>query len=377
MKIVADQNIYRVSDYFSGYGELLLLPGRDIQKRDVANADVLLVRTITRVDEALLAGSSVRFVGSATSGADHIDHDFLEANNIHCYSAQGCNADAVVNYVLTALANLFEQTGENFLEKSVGIIGAGNIGGRLACVLNSLGMRVSIYDPFLSNDHPLSPYFVSLQDVMKQQIITLHVPLTMDGHFPTQGMLNEELLSSMESGAILINAARGEVIDNQLLVSIMNKRRDVRLVLDVWENEPGIEPLLLQRANLATPHIAGYTLNGKWNATKMIADHFYTEFSVRQTQSSTDTTFGTIELEHSGNLCVTLSRAMLAAYNISKDEIPRELYKTPEKLAVSFDSRRSNYLFRPEFSDFHVTAAGLGDSETRALKILGFNVHCV
>ena len=266
MKIIVDQNIPLAEALFGDMGTLLRLPGREITAADCRDADILLVRSITPVNEALLKGSRVKFVGSCTIGVDHLDREYLHEQGIHWASAPGCNANAVVQYVLSAMAHAQPQ----WLGKRVGIIGCGNIGRRLYQRLVALGVDCCCYDPFLADAKDNSGLrLVSFEEVLKADIISCHTPLTQDGPHPTYHLLGEAELRQLSTDTLLMNSGRGPVIDNRALSQVLASH-PLKVVLDVWEQEPDIDIALLQQVTLATPHIAGYSLEGKEQGSWMI-----------------------------------------------------------------------------------------------------------
>lgn len=264
LKIVADENIAYSAHFFAPSGELVLLPGRSISRVDVQDADILLVRSVTPVNRQLLEGTAVRFVGSCTIGTDHIDTQWLQSNNIRFAYAPGCNARAVVEYVLSAL--LLLQV--NFLAGSrIGIVGCGNVGGLLLRCLQKAGADVVGFDPLLvGSDFPL----VDFEKILECDVICLHTPLTKTGLHPTFHLFDETAINSLKSGTVLLNAGRGAVINNDALLRRLKNSHDLRVVLDVWENEPAISADLLQRVAIGTPHIAGYSAEGKLRGTEMV-----------------------------------------------------------------------------------------------------------
>ena len=263
LKVVADENIAYAQHFFADMGELILLPGRTISRSDVQDADILLVRSVTPVNCELLEGSAVRFVGSCTIGTDHIDTQWLAENNIHFSYAPGCNAQAVVEYVLAALLALEV----NFSASKMGIVGCGNVGGRLLRYLQKSGVDVFGYDPFLLNsDLPL----VDFEKILECDVICLHAPLTKSGEHPTYHLFNESVINALKPGTVLLNAGRGAVIDNVALLQRIENSGDLNVVLDVWENEPAINGNLLAHVAIGTPHIAGYSAEGKLRGTEMV-----------------------------------------------------------------------------------------------------------
>lgn len=270
LRILADENIPLVRAAFADLGSVRLLPGRAITPADVHEAEVLLVRSVTQVDTALVEHSPLRFVGSATIGTDHIDTAALAAHGIAFAHAPGSNAASVVEYVLAALLRLSIQHGEALRGKTVGIVGCGNIGGRLATQLPALGVHVLKHDPPLAARFPEDD-FVSLGTLLDEaDMITLHVPLTHDDPHPTHHLFDEAVLQRMKPGAWLINTARGPVVSNDALTRVLADGHLGAAVLDVWEDEPTPRLDLLRLVDIATPHIAGYSYDGKVQGTVML-----------------------------------------------------------------------------------------------------------
>ncbi len=272
LNIVADANIPHAEAVFGGAARVRSLPGAAIDSEAVADADVLLVRSVTRVDERLLAGSSVRFVGSATIGTDHVDRAYLDARGIAFAHAPGSNAESVVEYVMAALLAVHAERGERLRGKTVGVVGCGQIGGRLARRLPALGVRVLRNDPPLAATAP-GGGFLSLHVLLDEaDIVTLHPPLTRSGPHPTHHLIGAAELAAMRPGAWLVNASRGAVVDNAALREVLGTGHLGPAILDVWEGEPTPDPELLGRAALATPHVAGYSHDGKARGTAMLAE---------------------------------------------------------------------------------------------------------
>lgn len=273
MKILADQNIPCVEEAFQDLGEVRLLPGREIEARHLRDCQCLITRTVTRVDADLLAGSAVEFVGTATIGTDHIDLDYLDSAGIACSNAAGCNAEAAAEYVISGLFALSQQRGFDPLQLKAGIVGCGNVGSNLLAKLETLGIDCLVCDPPLQQRADRQRDFVSLDTILQEcNFISLHVPLTRAGDYPTFHLLDTSRLRRLADGCVLVNAARGEVIDNIALLELLRARSDLSVFLDTWENEPRILRELLQRVDLATPHIAGYSVEGRLRGTQMILD---------------------------------------------------------------------------------------------------------
>lgn len=247
MKIVADENIPYVRDFFAPFGEVITAPGRHIPAERVREADILLVRSVTQVNELLLAGSKVRFVGTCTIGIDHLDTEYLRRNHIAYASAPGCNAGGVVQYVLTALTEL----ASNWRQKRIGVIGCGNVGSRLCRALEGLNVAYSAYDPFLAKAD--NPRLVAVEQALDCDIICVHTPYTTAGPFPSHHMIGSEQLRRLRPGSILLNAGRGGAIDNRALLAHLQADADLRVVLDVWEQEPSVNLALLEMVAIGTP----------------------------------------------------------------------------------------------------------------------------
>ncbi len=270
MKLVIDENIPAAETIFGEFGELSLLPGRQITRASVADADILLVRSVTRVGEDLLDGSPVRFVGTCTAGVDHIDQPYLASAGIGFAHAPGANARSVVEYVVSALCRLGVDHGRVKPGMSVGIFGLGNVGGRLYRVLEACGFHCTGYDPFLPDHHGMK-LATDPQRVLEADIVTLHTPLTRDTAHPTYHMFGKSELACLKRSAVLINSSRGAVVDNDALLQLLHQRQDLAVVLDVWENEPTIDRGLMERVTFATPHIAGYSYDGKLRGAGMVS----------------------------------------------------------------------------------------------------------
>lgn len=263
MKIVADVDIPFLEGVFEPYAEVLYKKGIDISREDVADADALLVRTRTQCDASLLEGSRVRIVASATIGTDHIDKEYCRSRGIEVANASGCNAGGVMQYVFSAVYGIAARKGIKLDDFTFGVIGVGNVGSRVAEMAESLGFKVMRCDPpRAAKEGPEG--FCSLEELLtKSQVVTLHVPLD----DTTRGMADEDFFTLMRPGSIFINSARGEVVDEKALIAAIPKMGAV--VIDTWNNEPDVNTELLEMVDIATPHIAGYSYQGKVNGTRM------------------------------------------------------------------------------------------------------------
>ena len=270
MNIYADENMPLVAEFFGHLGPVTLFNGRTVQARELADAEVLLVRSVTTVDKSLLAeNKKLRFVGTATIGMDHIDQRYLTARGVSFSSAPGCNAQSVLEYVLSALWSLADKYQWRLNSKTLGIVGVGNIGQRLAEAAAALNMRVLLCDPPRAQAEADFVH-TSFSDVCRQaDIISFHTPMVTAGPTPSRHLLNSASLALLKPECALINAARGAIIDNQALLNALQQcHRPV--VLDVWESEPAILQALLPYLDLATAHIAGHSIEGKARGTAML-----------------------------------------------------------------------------------------------------------
>ena len=265
MKLMIDDAVWGFDQIFSEFGEVVTLPGRQISNESLQDCDALIVRSRTRVDEELLRNSKIQFVGSTVAGLDHIDQPYLEDNAITLSSAQGCNSNAVAEYVISAIANLSHDYNFKLSGRTLGIIGVGNVGRRLDLKAKQLGIKTLLNDPPRESAEG-SEHFVSLEEALGADIVTFHTPLTFSGIYSTHNLLDSHNFNHIKKDAIIINAARGGII-NEL---IWEKTPTKANIIDCWENEPNINPTLQKSAYWATPHIAGHSIDAKFMGSFMI-----------------------------------------------------------------------------------------------------------
>jgi erythronate-4-phosphate dehydrogenase len=274
MKVVVDTHIPFIQGVLEKYAEVVYRDGREISRSDVLDADALIVRTRTKCNRYLLEGTNVRFIASATIGYDHIDTAFCHANNIFWTNAAGCNSSSVQQYIAAALFHLAEELKFELSHKTIGIVGVGNVGSKVARLCTALGMHVLLNDPPRERCEG-SKGFVSLDTIVKDaEIVTFHVPLNMDGDDRTFHLVDEKLLSKFRKSQVLINSSRGEVVDSEALKVSLQGKMLAECVLDVWEREPEMDTQLLGLVEIGTPHIAGYSIDGKANGTSMSVQAF-------------------------------------------------------------------------------------------------------
>ncbi|MCJ8147362.1 4-phosphoerythronate dehydrogenase [Acinetobacter sp. A3.8] len=357
MKIVADENLAFTDYFFSEFGEIQNLAGRTISNDDLKDCDALLVRSVTKVNADLIKNTPIKFVGSATIGTDHLDIPALENNHIPWANAAGCNAQAVAEYVVTALLTLRPElidAGQSFC---LGVVGLGNVGTRLVALAKFLNWRVIGYDPFVLHDQVEQVEFQTLLN--QSDAISIHVPLTkktdVSVEHATHHLFNESTFSQMKSDAILINSARGSVVEEKALLTDIEKNKR-QVVLDVFEHEPQIFAELLNALTLATPHIAGYSLEGKARGTQMIYQSFcqiFDKLADKDFVPLLDTCEPLLAPNEEANFKTQLMQNLTTIYDISRDDQAlRACLKDGAIQQKAFDDLRKNYPLRREWSAF-------------------------
>jgi erythronate-4-phosphate dehydrogenase len=354
VRIIADENMPLVAELFAGH-EVVRLPGRAISRNDLLKADALLVRSVTRVDRALLQGTPVRYVGTATIGTDHIDLAAMAELGVRVTSAPGCNARAVAEYVVAALSIVGAGQGWVPAERTLGVVGLGNTGRQTVALARALGCRVLGCDPFVSLPGTEQVDFAELLE--RADVISLHVPLTRDGSHPTWHMVDADVLSRLQIGAVLINVCRGEVVDGQALLAALERRADLTAVLDVWEGEPCLAPELLAATRLGTPHIAGYSQEGKWRGSEMVYRGFC-EFFGQSPLPQTSHLWPTSPLPELVPTAATtgtrLAEVLEQACPLTRDDMALRASLAAPDRAIAFDTLRRDYPPRREFTAHHV-----------------------
>jgi erythronate-4-phosphate dehydrogenase len=381
MRIVADANIPFVRECFSSVGEVRVLSGREITPQVVADADALLVRSITAVNEPLLAGSKVRFVGTATIGFDHVDVSYLQRSGIGFASAPGSNANSAAEYVIAGLLEIGRRRRISLEGKSIGVIGVGNVGGRVARKCEGLGMRVVRNDPPLQRQTS-DPQYVGLEALYDCDFITIHTPLTREGIDKTFHLADAFFFAQLKPGAVFVNASRGAVVETAALKAAIRAGRLGAVVLDVWEGEPNIDVELLGMVDLASPHIAGYSFDGKVAGMIMIYRSLCERFGLAPEFDVTDflpvPEIPRLEVE-TGDAGddELLARIAERIYSISRDDRDtRQIANQPrESRGRFFDSLRKNYPVRREFQNTTVALDKPCESLARKLRGIGFVVE--
>ncbi len=394
MLIAVDEDIPFAAQTFARFGEIRALPAREMTAAALRDADALVVRSVTRVNAKLLDATRVRFVGTAASGTDHVELPYLRSREIAFAGAPGANANAVAEYVVAALLHLRENDGLDLSRASLGIVGFGHVGRRVARYAAALGLRIVVNDPPLGRS-TCEPFYRPLDDVLRCDVITLHVPLERAGPDPTHHLVNDAFLGAMKSGAFLVNTSRGAVADCAALRRALAAGQLAGPVLDVWENEPVIDCELARACRIATAHIAGHTLDAKIAAVNMIeaafAAHFRSDLAGASPRGrpiphgdpgehegdrrgSPLPPQDSIAAEGSPAVSCTISDAVRHAFDLnSADRRLRDTLGLPAaERAAAFDALRAGWPSRREFHVGPISFEEVDDTNMRTLRALGF-----
>ena len=377
MQVLADENIPYAQQVLGQLGDVRLMPGRDISRGSLGRAELLFVRSITRVNRELIEGTNVRFVATATIGVDHIDQDYLLAAGIGFASAPGCNANSVAEYVTSALLLQAQRGSFRLAGKTIGVAGVGNVGRRVVQKAQALKMIPILNDPPLARqtgEKRCRP----LEELLDADIITFHTPLTRTGPDATFHLCNAELLSKLKPGCIVINTSRGAVADGGALKAQLETGR-LSAVLDVWEGEPSIDIGLMKLASVATPHIAGYSFDGKVNGTMMVYRAACEFLGIEPKDVPLDLPApepAHLAMDASGRESEDMLReAALACYDIQRDDTALRGLSGVEEAGrgAFFDRLRKEYPVRREFPSHTIKVKGAAPELQEQLNLLGFN----
>ena len=372
MKIIIDDKIPYIRGAFEDVAEVIYLPGSKTTAEIVRDADAIVTRTRTICNEKLLAGSSVKFIATATIGYDHIDTDYCDAAGIKWTNAPGCNSKSVEQYIASTLMVLAETKKLQLKDLCIGIVGVGNVGSKVAKICEIFGMKVLLNDP--PRERAEGPEkFVSLETVKNEaDIISLHVPLNTKGEDATFHMGDESFFSALKKKPVLINSCRGEVIKTDAVKKALKTKQLSSFVCDCWENEPDLDLELLEMTEIATPHIAGYSKDGKAKGTLMsvqaISDFFGLGLNNWQPSGVELPTNPIIEIDGEGmSEQEIFSKAILHTYDIRHDD--KLLRLSPEH----FEQQRGDYPTRREFPAFTIRTQRVEEKTLEKLKQIGFN----
>jgi len=384
LKIVADDKIPFLKGVLDPFVDVVYLPGAKTTRADVADADAIFTRTRTYCNEALLHGSTVRLIVTATIGYDHIDTAYCEANGIRWVNAPGCNSSSVQQYITAALLVVAKEKNMYLPNMTLGVIGVGNVGSKVAKAGAALGMRVLLNDPPRAEEEG-NAAFTSLEQLLKESdIVTCHTPLTKEGPYPTYHLSSHDFFNQMKNGAVYINSARGAITDSEALKEaacpavISSVARDLpklsAYILDVWEGEPDIDPELLKNALISTPHIAGYSSDGKANGTAVCVHEFCRFFGLNVLQDWYPDTIPAppmptaISIDCEGKTeQQVFYEAVTHTYPIWEDSM--RLKQTP----ADFEKQRGDYRIRREFNSFTIQLKNPTETIINGLRSLGFN----
>lgn len=375
MRLIVDENLPFTQDFFGDTAELVHLPGAAFTPEAVREADGLLVRSVTQVNQQLLQNSRVRFVGTATIGVDHVDQHGLQQAGIHFVNAPGCNADSVVDYVIASLLWLAAEQDFVLRDQCIGIVGVGQVGGRLAKRLQAYGCRVVLNDPPRAAQGEVG--FIDLHSLLgSADIVCLHTPLHREGDYPSWHLISEPELALLQ-GKVLLNAGRGAVVDQQALKQALAKGKAPLLLLDVFEGEPSLDAELINQCLLATPHIAGYSLEGKSRGSEMIyqawCDFIGQPASIRLVDLLPTSPMALLQLDASCAAEEACRRAAHLCYSPLHDSWRLlQALKTGKPSEQVYQMLRKHYPVRREFSSLRVKAATA--EQASALSALGFTV---
>ncbi len=378
-KIVVNKHTPSVVEAFSHLGKVVALETLAVTREAVRDADILVVRSETKVNEQLLEGSSVKFVGTVTIGTDHVDERYLASKGITFVSAPGSNSNSVKEYIASALCVWSRRTGAPLAGKTIGVVGVGNVGSKVARAARTLGLNVILNDPPLSRRTGEEKYR-TLDELMDADFITIHVPLTKSGDDATFHLFNEARIGKMKRGAVLINTSRGPVVETNALVDALSSHHLSASILDVWEGEPVLNTELLSRVLIGTPHIAGYSLDGKLNACRMVYEAACRFLGVQPAWNiDTSMTSESARIAVPSGMSETneiVRSAVKQAYDIELDDT---LLKKTSSLDLNEHGRyfmklRAEYRIRREFPNRCVELSSTQSDAVNILQGLGLRI---
>lgn len=390
MKIVCCSNMPFAKEAFSTLGEVVLRDGRQITRTDLTDADALCIRSTTKVTRELLEGTPVKFVGTATIGTDHMDVEYMNAAGIKWCYAPGCNANSVAEYVTSALLTIAQRHNIVLRGKTIGIIGVGNVGSIVAKKAQALGFSVILNDPPRQQNEPHNAHiFTSLEELLHlSDIVTLHVPLTRTGQHPTFHMANESFFKQMKNGFVFINTSRGAVMNTNAVIRAIHEHIIKYAIIDTWENEPAYSDELLRLVDIGTPHIAGYSFEGKINGTIAVYRELCKFFKLTEKWQFSEVTptekdAFVLSVPDCSNMSNELLEQTLIyetvrkVYDVTKDDIALRACSNPSDIqarAKHFDTLRKNYPVRREFHTLTVYLSPQLSYLKDKLVTLGFKV---
>jgi len=362
MKIIADKNIPFLKGIAESFGDVTYLPGQDFTKENIRDADTLIVRTVTHFGQENLQDSAVRLICSATIGYDHIDTGYCEQHGIEWHNAPGCNSGSVQQYIASALITIARKKSFSLKGKTIGVVGVGNVGKKVTSIAEILGMRVLKNDP-PRQEAEQSDEFVDIETIKREaDIITFHTPLIRSGKYPTYYLADKNFFASLGKKPVIINSARGAIIDTLAIKDAIRDNLISGAIIDCWESEPQIDLEYMRMVDVATPHIAGYSADGKANATRMSLE------SLARYWQLSDKPIKDIKVPLIENSIIdyrelksdnAIENIILKTYNLLDDH--NHLINDPSQ----FNSLRSNYPLRREY--FAYTVQGVDNKRNEVL----------
>jgi erythronate-4-phosphate dehydrogenase len=374
MKIVADNNIPFLKGVLESYATIEYYPGAEITNEVVKDADALIVRTRTKCYADLLKDSKVRFITTATIGFDHIDTTYCKSNGIKWANAPGCNSGSVMQYIASVFVFLSEKNGFNYQNKTLGVIGVGNVGSKVVSLASALGMKVLLNDPPRERKEGKGK-FVSLKEIkQKADIITFHVPLNRTGIDKTLHLADDSFFRDIHPETIIINSSRGEVISTSSLLAALKQKKIKAAVLDVWEKEPDINTELLNLVDIGTPHIAGYSTDGKAMGTAMSVQAISRYFGFKLNDwipvNLPQISDNLIEINCDGlSFQEVINKAIKKTYDVTKENI------TFKNSPQTFEMHRTNYPVRREFGFYKLKLINDRKNFKSLLHKIGFTLY--
>ncbi|MBN1951502.1 MAG: 4-phosphoerythronate dehydrogenase PdxB [Bacteroidales bacterium] len=373
LKVIADDKIPFLQGELEPFLDIEYIPGSDISREMLKDTDALIIRTRTRCDEELLSGTAVKFIATATIGFDHIDVEYCRKAGITWKNAPGCNSGSVMQFFSSALLTYARENGIDLKSRVLGIVGVGNVGSKILKVGESLGMQIILNDPPRARAEGPCGY-LSLDGILREaDIITFHVPLSMQGEDRTFHLADSSFFEKMNRKTLFINSSRGEVVDTKALYSALKNGKASSAILDVWENEPRPDPGLLEACYFATPHIAGYSVDGKANGTKMSVQALSRFFDLGidewEPEDLPEPENPLLHVDPIGkSFQEVLTELVLQTYRIAGES--QWLKEDPEK----FEAYRGSYPIRREFHAYSVEAKNMDETDKRKLRKLGFKI---
>ena len=379
MKVVMDENVLLGKETFSIIGDVVAVSGREITPEVIKDADILVVRSVTKVDEQLLEKSNVKFVGSATAGIDHVNTEYLKVRGIGFASAPGSNSNSVAEYVASALLLLDKKGKISLDELSLGVVGVGNVGSKVVKKAEGLGLEVLQNDPPLKRETK-DKVFLELDELMGCDIITLHVPLYLSGADKTLNLFDENRINKMKRGSVLINTSRGKVVEQTALKTALRKGHLSGAILDVWEQEPDVDKEMLELVDIGTSHIAGYSYDGKVKGTRMVFDSICEFFSIDKEWKvklpSPEVPYIEVTSNETQDLAEIIADVVFRVYDIKKDDnkLRKILNLEGKEKKDFFDALRANYRVRREFFNTRLKLSTENENLKNNFRALGFDI---